>query len=210
MLKSNNVFQYNGSSVISVDPDTLFIETGKMLSKRVPVKVNLNAKFAEGCFVVNQPVVNPAKVMISGKRDLLKGIDTLILEANYSKSIGQDLKLKVNLPNTGKFSLLEMNPSAVDYVIDIEKFTEKKVEVKIKPINVPAGKRVKLLPDKVTITTSVPMGKYEEVNGDIFEVVADFSMPAPQNRVRISVQKLPDYCKNQHLDFDWVEYIMIR
>jgi hypothetical protein len=210
LLKEHNLFQANGSTVISVEPDTVFLESGKVYSKVVPLKVQLEANFKEGFFPVSNPIPSVKEVTIRGKKDILRTIDTLVLTAKIPGQLSEGKDFKAEIPEKGKLSTLEMIPSKVKCRINVEKFTEKKVEVKILPINIPQGMKVKLLPDKASIRTSIPLSHYEEVTEDIFQITADFSSPIINNRVRLKIDKIPYYCMNTKLENNFVEFILIK
>jgi hypothetical protein len=210
LLKEHNLFQANGSTVISVEPDTVFLESGKVYAKVVPLKVQIEANFKEGFFPVSNPIPSVKEVTIRGKKDLLKTIDTLVLTAKLPGQLSEGKDFKVEIPEKGSLSTLEMMPSKVKCRINVEKFTEKKVEVKILPINIPKGMKVKLLPDKASLRTSIPLSHYEEVTEEIFQITADFSSPILNNRVRLKIDKIPYYCMNTKLENNFVEFILIK
>lgn len=210
LLRSKNLFQSNGSSIVSIEPDTIFFESGKMYSKVVPISIQLESTFKEGFFPVSKPIPSFKEVTIKGKKDQLKSIDTLILHAKIKETISENKVFFVELPASGPLSTLEMIPSMVNCRLDVEKYTEKEVMVKISPINIPKGMKVKLLPDKALVKTSIPLSHYEEVNEDIFKISADFSQTLVNNRIRLKIEKAPYYCMNTKLENNFVEFILIK
>lgn len=210
LLRSKNLFQSNGSSIVSVEPDTIFFESGKMYSKVVPLSIQLESTFKEGFFPVSKPIPAVKEVTIKGKKDLLKTIDTLFLPVKIKEPISENKLFTAELPTKGPLSTLEMIPSIINCRLDVEKYTEKEVLVKINPINIPAGMKVKLLPDKATVRTSIPLSHYEEVTEDIFTISADFSQTLSNNRIRLKLEKAPYYCLNTRLENNFVEFILIK
>ncbi len=210
LLRTNPFFENSLTKLISLDSDTIFLESGKFFNKKVPVKLNFLGKFEDGCFLVGFPKPTPSEVIVTGRRELLQKIDTLILDANAEVPLKENVQIRIGLPSQGALSILDMHPKAVSFTLQIEKFTEKILTVNIKPINIPAGKRVKLLPEKIDLITAVPLSKYEEANGAIFEVVADFNGQLINNRVKLKIEKIPSYCKNTRLNSDLAEFILIR
>ena len=210
LIKEQNLLHTNGSSVMSVDPDTLFFEFGKIYSKKVPLVVRFQGKLKEGYFPVSNPVPSVKSVKIRGKKSILKNIDTLILKAEIPDELSSDAQVNVKLPQNGALSFLEMIPSSVNCRIKIEKYTEKRIEVKIKTANVPKGMKVKLLPDKCILKTSIPLSYFENVTDNLFEITADFSAPVKNNRARLVLNKTPNYCMNPRLENSFVEFILIK
>ena len=89
ILKSNSVYYIlpnkqisylnsqfsNGVEIVSVLKDTIFIEIGTSISKKVPINPNLEIQYKAGYNMVEKLKISPDSVIVSGSR---KYIDSLL------------------------------------------------------------------------------------------------------------------------------------
>ena len=206
-IKSNHIF----STFESAIPDTIYILEMHSFSKKIPVKFKLNSKLQEGCFITGKVIPFPSTVTIMGGKEHISGLDTLVFESDSKMPIiSGDTHLVIGLANKFASKGIAIEPEKISFELNVATFTEKTLSLKIKAINVGDGKKVKLIPDVVVIKVSVPLDKFEKVDTDIFEVIADFGRPSINNRVRINLEKYPSYCKNVHLENNMVEFILMK
>lgn len=182
--------------IISVKPDTLYFDFSKRTSKRVPVKLVSNLKFANQYGISGPVSITPAYVTVSGPAEELQGIkewrtDTLTLE-NMQHTTTTRLGIVHNtMKNVSTF------PASVEVKIPVEEFTEKTLEVPLKVINNADYHNIRLYPKKAKITFQVPLSSYQQVDESFIEAVLDLDewKKLSHETLRVKIIRFPDFCK---------------
>jgi hypothetical protein len=79
----------------------------------------------------------------------------------------------------------------------VDEFTEKDVEIPVKIINSRNFEDVKIFPQKIKLTFTTSLSRYEEIDEDFFEATADLDLWRLHGYkvLPIVVSKVPAYCK---------------
>lgn len=156
---------------IDINPDTICLEFGQSLVKRVPVKLDAEISYASQ-FRNSAPIsFSPDSVEIIGS---VKIVDTI-------KEINNEfLKIK-DLQENFSRRLKLLSPEGVvcsnlyaDLNINVEKFTEETLELTIRQINVPDSITMRIFPPVVKLSFNVGWKNYGRASSDMFSVVVDY------------------------------------
>lgn len=196
--------------LVKVKPDSIYFSFGKSYQKVVPVKPTLLINFDPFYNYTNKVKITPSFVTLFGDSTLLSSIDSLntdkIVLNDFNNTISQTAKL--NIPE----ELVQRIGVSTDEVlleINVDKFTEKNLEVPVETINVPANFQLKTFPDKVSLKLQVPMSEFEKLNPSLFKVVVDFKdSQVNKNKLKVSVVKSPDNIKITKISPEKVEYLL--
>ena len=120
------------------------------------------------------------------------------LEKGVSKTIG--------LSKIDGISFAEQN---VQLSFEVEKFTEKIVELTLQAINVPKGYKIKFYPPKVSLVTTVAFADYDKLNSSFFLANVDASQMAGKSKLKVSINQKPTFAELVKIKPSRVEFLLL-
>ena len=178
-------------------------------TKRVPIRSNIAYNFADGYNTLDSISFTPDSVIVSGSSTDLKGIDQIFTISIFFDQINQELSGTVGLvlPNTA----LTLSEEKVNYLLQVEKFSENFVMAEIEMINVPDNVSLNIFPTEVKISFLVSLKSYEAIDKNDFKVVCDFENRFEEEAVIIPelIQK-PKVIKNVKMHSTKVDYLLVQ
>lgn len=199
----------NAIKVQKIDPDTIFLNYNKKISKRVPVKANINIDFDSQFQLSDSIRVEPAFIDISGAPDVLEKIDHLETAPMNLKNVATALILKLGIIKTPELKQVEFSSNFVQGKVNVEKFTEASIELPIEVLNLPRGYSLKTFPDRVTVKYNVAFNNYSTVNAMQFHAIVDYTkIETGSNKLKVLLDKFPANIRSVKLSSDKVEYII--
>ncbi|HNW99051.1 MAG TPA: hypothetical protein PKK00_11635 [Bacteroidales bacterium] len=204
--------QINSSKgIISISPDTLFLQFADEYYKKVPVKLNLKLNFVKQFSISDSMIIYPDSVMVYGTRQMIDSIKYAETVSRVLDDVNSNQGLILKFPsyNENKFIV---KPAAVSVFVPVDKYTESKIEV---PVVITGDERiikVKTFPEKVTITYMVPLSKYKMVNASLFNVTADISKAKPFSikKLKVEITKKPSFVSIKKIEPEKIEYIFLK
>lgn len=156
-------------TVLSIKPDTLFLELRNVDYKKVPV-APAAIHFAES-YIMSAPLrLTPDSVFIYGKTDSLKSVKQ-IETFEYTEKISQSTRIQLKLKSPPGISLKQ---TTVDASVKAEQYSEKQIELQPKVLNIPDSLRLITFPRKIKLKLKIPLSIYNEINADNFKASIDF------------------------------------
>ncbi len=194
--------------ITSFNPDTLYFDFSNRREKRIPVQlitsINYKHQFAQS----NNLTIKPGYVIINGPANVIDKIAGWKTDTLKVDSVSETVKAQLNLAPVFEGNL-SIYPKSVQVTVPVEEFTEKTIEIPVKIINNHDYGDVKIFPQKVKLTFTVPLSRYAEIDEDFFEVIADLDLW--HNRgykvLPVVVTKIPPWCrivKTQPKDIDFI------
>jgi len=161
--------------VLNVITDTIFVELGNNISKKVPVRPNVEVKFKLGYNFVDSIKSTPDSVVITGPEkyiDSILEVSTIPLEINeVYETINTALKLVVPVNN----NLVQLSADVVQIVGEVDKFTEGNINIPVVIINEPEGVKVNPFPKEIQVIYQVGLSNFNKVNKESFSIVYDYN-----------------------------------
>jgi YbbR domain-containing protein len=195
--------------VLKINPDTLFFNFNKKISKIVPIKHSIQLSFEKQYHLSKAIVINPSKITISGASDIIKKIDTLETEAQTFNNVSKSFTTNLQIANRPKFQQIETSNSVIEAKINVTKFTEGNLFLPLEVLHLPSKVSLKTFPDKVEIKYQVALEDYDKVNASQFRLVLDYNkIEKGNNKVKITLQKSSPYVRLIKLASEKVEYII--
>lgn len=196
--------------LIKVKPDSIYFSFGKSFQKIVPVKPRLLIDFDPLYNYADKVKITPAFVTLYGDSSLISAMDSVNTEKivlnNLNNTISQ--KAKIDLPEE-LVQRVGISHNEVQLDINVDKFTETKIEVPIEAVGLPKGIQLKTFPDKVTLTVRVPLQGFETLKPFQFTAVVDYKNSASnKTKLPITVSKYPETVKITKVSPEKVEYIL--
>jgi len=181
--------------IIAFSPDTLYFDFTNRVIKKIMVEPVLNIKYQQQYQESGKIQVKPAYVTINGPGNVINGIktwktDTLTLN-NVNNTVSTSLALQ-----PVKEGNISVYPKTVQLRVPVEEFTEKTLSIPVKLINNPHYYNVKVIPQHIKLTFTVPLSRYMELDEAFFEATADFSLWEQGYTVLpVNITRLPAYCR---------------
>jgi hypothetical protein len=191
--------------LVSVSPDTLFMEFTSLITKKVKVIPNVSFTFEKQHMQSGTLTIAPDSVTISGPASV---IDTI----NSVQTHGLNLS-KLSSTATHNLNLLPIKQIGfshrkVSIEIPIDKYTEMELEVPIHVENIPSGTNLILLPNFIKLRCNVPMGMVYATKPKDFLVATNYisSQMHSGNKLRVDLLKYPSYLRVVDFEPKFVEF----
>jgi hypothetical protein len=173
-LSNLNTQLVGETEIISVLKDTIFIEIGKNISKKVPVVPITEIKFKLGYNLIEKLTVIPDSIVITGSEkyiDSIKEISTVQLKLNdVYENIDKELGLIISKKNKNiSFSSTKVKLSGM-----VDKFTEGKFNIPVSIINEPEDVKVNPFPKEIEVIYQASITHFNMINDNSFLVVFDY------------------------------------
>lgn len=197
--------------VIKVNPDTIFINFNKKVSKLVPVKSNLKLQFSKLYNLTDCVTIQPRFIAVSAEAAVVNKIDFIETQPLVLENISTSTTVKLALLKKDEYKHVEFSQPNVKASIKVAKFTEASLELPVEIDNLPPGYSFKAFPDKVLVKFNVAFENYEKINASKFRVVVDYKKIDKQsNKLKVQILKVPEGVRNIKLVTERVEYIISK
>ncbi len=156
------------------NPDTLYFDFSNRKVKRIPVLLLTSIAYQHQFSQSNNVVINPGYVIVNGPSNVIDKITEWRTDSLKLDSVGETINTRVDMEPV-KDGNLSVYPKSVQVTIPVDEYTEKSVLLPIKLIN-NRNEDVKIFPQKVKVTFTISLGKYEQTDEDDFEAAADLNL----------------------------------
>ena len=198
----------DGVQIIDFTPDNLSLGIDYKLQKTLPVKVYYQPTFEQGYTQKGKIQVRPDSVQVLGPKSILENlqfIGTELWKPENNKSSIKNHQLRL----LDQDKTLILHPDVVAVTLNIEQLTEKSFFVPITLLH--AQDSIRIFPDKVKISFSLPLSIFDSIQPIDFELVADFKDIKPgskTNTLPIQVHKQPSAISNLRFRSKAIEFFI--
>lgn len=194
-------------SELKLTENTLSYKYYKLKTKSIKVIPDFQIEFKVGYDSVQNFKFKPNRVKISGKDSILNTVDSVSTVfksfSNVSDTLSGEIQLK-----TDDFKSVNFFTNEVEYLLNVDRFTEGKVQVPIKVVNLPPNAEVTTFPKTVEISFKTSLSNFDKIDKKDFVVECsynengDFMIP--------KVVKHPKLLKHLNLNINKVDYLIKR
>jgi YbbR domain-containing protein len=175
------------TSLLRLEPDTVFFVLSDRVKKRVPVINEVNPAFASGYRKYQNAQIKPTHVTISGPMVYIDSIAYVKTEALQLSNINGDVDKKIDIEFD--HPLVTVNPPEVSYHLDVDQFTEKKITLPIKLRNIPEDNKVSIYPAQVDVYCKVGLRDFDKLDQNTVTAVCDLNqLKEHPNRKRLQIE----------------------
>ncbi len=171
----------SGVELKEIAKDTIYLDVGSLVSKKVAVKPNLKLNFSVGYDLSETIKITPDSLMVSGPEVLLSELNNIELSPLDLKDLKADFTNKVAVKPLENYKNLKFKTKEITISGKIEKFTEGSLNIKYKIINVPEGVVINTLSKEVEFTFVVGLSNFNKINENVIKIECDFSMTTNNN-----------------------------
>jgi hypothetical protein len=186
-------------------PDTFSIRFEKKFIKKVPVKLASQLEFEKEFNISGKIVVEPDSVIISGTRENIAKIDSVLTQTLALTGVNKSYKGSIELE---LINGITYNESVVQVNFPVEQYTEKTMELPITPTRVPANYELNTIPNMASVKLSVPLSVFNRITAQQFTLAAQF--PEMQNththKIVLKMERMPAFIKVMGINPISVEY----
>ncbi|MBK5208717.1 MAG: hypothetical protein JJE44_04335 [Flavobacteriaceae bacterium] len=164
----------NGVEIVSVLKDTIFIELGASVSKKVPINPNIEIQYKAGYNLVEELKILPDSVIISGSKKYIDSVTELRTKPIRLDHVFNDIELTVDLKSPYKMSQIKMSASKVKISGKVDKFTEGTFKIPVNIINVPEGVKVTTFPKEIEVIYQTGLSYFSKITKNDISIVFDY------------------------------------
>lgn len=161
--------------------DTLFLDIGSLVTKKLALKPNLKISYHVGYDLSNKIHVVPDSILVSGPENYISAATSIELALLELEDVKADFRKKAIIKMPKGIKNLKFDTKEIIISGKIEKFTEGTVEVQYKIINVPKGITINTLSKKIQVTFIVGLSSFSKLNKNSFQIVCDYSVSESNN-----------------------------
>gem|GEM_PF-2954998 len=177
---------------VSLQPDTIFLDFGRSVTKKVPVLLDADISFesqfraADGIILVPDSVEISTSAIIADSVTFVKTehLELTNLQEPVQRHVHFDIPSEVNC-----------HTLYTDLKINTEKYTEQTIVLPIRQINTPDSILMRIFPQTATIKFFVGWSNYQKVTKDMFSVTvdyADLNSPLKSDMLTIKLARSPE------------------
>lgn len=176
--------------------------------KTVVIEPQITVDFAPGYASNGILKINPDSVKISGTKKVLDTITRIKTKRLNLKKSKQNLTGRVAL-DTVALKGISFYKNAVNYSLDVEKFTEGKVEVPVTVMNMPKKINLSIFPKEIAVIFKVSLKNYRRVSKSNFRIVCDFKdVQEGRNFLIPRLVEKPNFITSYRLNVNKVQFVI--
>lgn len=190
---------------------SIAVQLDNKASKRIPLTLRQSIRLSTEYQFIVPPRLVPDSITMYGPKSIIdttKSWETALLKIEDVKENTNHPVTLLPHPNT------EVSFESIEVMcrIDVERFTEKTLEIPTTIINAPDTLLLTIHPSKIKVTCRVGHSNYDKVNQGQFAAVADFTKVDINNSnyAPVKLIRQPDFVKITGVSPEDVEFIISR
>ena len=165
----------NGVEIVSILKDTIYIELGTSISKKVPIIPNLEIHYKAGYNMVEKLKISPDSVIVSGSRKYIDSITEMATSQLKLDDVFEDIEVVLTLISPFKPNQIKMSATKVKISGKVDKFTEGNFKIPVTIINVPDGVNVTTFPKEIEVIYQAGLSNFSKIDKNDISVVFDYN-----------------------------------
>lgn len=188
-------------------PDVHFI-LEKLKKKKVAVtaRTNFGFKSQYGLYAIK---IVPASVMVYGPPSILDTLTTLSTQRVKREDLSKNTKIlcKIDNPSPTQLNLI---PPTVHLNLDVEKYTEASMEIRIDVSHIKVN--IRTFPSSVKVYYHVAVKDYNSVHPKMFTIEPDLQgiELSKYKKLKLKLTRKPDFVSQIRMDPTVVEFIIVK
>lgn len=173
LAKINSQFS-SKVEIVKIHTDTVFLELGKKIIKKVPVKLNIDITYKLGYHLVNTFELQPDSITVLGGEKYVSKIDEIPTKLIKIDNAYENISENVGLVQQEEFKNVSYSESEIKVVGEIDKITEGKFFIPVKIVNVPKEITVFPFPKEIQIIYQSGLAQFDKINNKSVEIFFDY------------------------------------
>lgn len=160
------------TTVSEVHPDSLLIQYEKLITKTLPIKLNLKIELARQYMLSDKIKLEPNKVTVFGPKRVLDSLKSISTELFEKKNLNDTVSFRCRLK---PINHVRFSTKYTKVGISVEPFTERKVQIPISALNCPANLAIRTFPAFVNATYIVGLSQFNSLSPFDIQVYLDYN-----------------------------------
>ncbi|MDR1860489.1 MAG: hypothetical protein LBR06_06185 [Bacteroidales bacterium] len=162
----------NELQISEITPDTLEFSFDRLVSRRLRVLPVVTCEMSRQFFQDEPVYADPDSVLVSGPASLVDTLRCAPTVPQHFKNVDRTLRRTVAI---GKYEGLTFSPDKVTIVAPVAEYTQKQFDVPIKVDKLPAGMKITLFPDHISVSFMISLNRFASVKPDDFTATVPYS-----------------------------------
>jgi len=200
-----------GTELISILNDTIFIELGNNVSKKVPVNTDLEIKFKLGYNLIEKLEIIPDSVTITGPEKYIDSIKVISTEHVKINDIYENIDIELELIKMNKTQNVILSENKIKVVGNVDKFTEGSFTYPVVIVNEPEGFKINPFPKEIEVVYQVGLSNFSKINKNSISVVFDFMQYENDTLIQFLtpiINQKSDYISSMKINPDQIEFLI--
>ena len=147
--------------VVNVQPTTVEVSLEDKMTRKVPVITRMDITLDDQYGIIGRPVIEPDSVTLTGAISKISNVMAWETEPVELQNVRKDVEKRLSLAPSD--DIISIEPGEVLYKVEVAEFTEGEVKVPVRTRNMPPGKAVTYNPSSITVTYTVPIDEFADV-----------------------------------------------
>lgn len=200
------VFLGISTSDVVMNDDKVYFNMDVLKSKVVPIAFRSDIKTQRQYDVYGIPTLDPPTITIFGPQEVIDTVKSVKTVKVSKVNVSQSFRETVGLDLLG--GKIRSDVKEVTVEVNVEKFTEKDVEV---PIKVADSLRMRFFPETMKVKCLVAIKDYASIVPEDFSVAVDRrQLEALQPLLDVRLASWPQYVQVLRTSPDKVEYLIVQ
>lgn len=181
--KKNEIQQQisKGIALQQIVKDTLFLDLGSLVAKKIPVKPDLKIKYHIGYDLDEDLKIKPDSIVVYGPKNYVNNLQKITLLPLELEDVKENFIKQVSIKIPNNISNLKFSNYKVTIKGKVEKFTEGSVQVPYSIINKPKNITINTLVKEVTVVYVVGLSHFQKITKNSFQIECDYSVSEKDN-----------------------------
>ena len=197
----------NNMQLLHVQPNRIDLVFGEKTQKIIPISLKSDISFEQLFRQKGLIQLQPDYITVSGPKAVVDAIESVSTQELNLQNIDKSTQGKIPL-EAPRHQEVSYSVDEIDYLLNIEQFTEGKVDIPIQATNVPRGYELKLFPEEVSLHYVVSLDDFDLVDKQMFEAQVNYD--AEKVRLSVKLIKEPEFVENIRIIPAKVECILIQ
>jgi YbbR domain-containing protein len=202
-------FDY-ANAIISIDPDTLFLNLEEIISKSLRVRSGLSITCKPQYQVYDSLTITPAEIIVSGPSSIIDTLRFIVTESKKLEGLSKGTETVISLRLPISNEKVSYSETEVKINIPVEEYTESSIELPIIGKSDDTGIKLRTFPETVQLTYQVAIKDFKLVRADMFQVSAIYDPIKDKGKtfLKVKLDKSPDFIKVSRILPERVEFII--
>lgn len=187
--------------------DSIRFETDSRVERMLKVIPQLELSFESSFNLMGEVIMNPKQVKVSGAKKRIDTLEHLITKKIKREGISDSLTITYDFSKDRALDGLTVEPSKIELLIPVEKFTEKSFDV---PVTYDGSQvSIRTFPNKIKAVFLVPLSNYEQLTESEVEAKVEV-LGDLRNKKTLQVRMFgtPSFAKLLRIEPEKVEFII--
>lgn len=171
----------SGVRLQEIIKDTLFLNVGSLVTKKLAVKADIKIKYHIGYDLSEQISLTPDSILVSGPENYISELKSIALLPIVLEDVKADFTRKISIQIPPGIKNLKFETKEITISGKIEKFTEGTLNIPYKITNLPKNLILNTLDKKIQVTYIVGLSNFNKIDENSFQIECDYSISKTNN-----------------------------